>query len=107
FPVVPVLAILAATVYPAGRSRLDSARALVAIPIVALTALVAAFSLVLPNLLIIRDQISAHDLHESLAVSLRPFAGDGSRTIAVTEAGFAAWKSDWNVIDLWGLNDQT
>ncbi len=107
FPVVPVLAILAATVYPAGRSRLASARALVAIPIVALTALVTAFSLVLPNLLIIRDQISAHDLHESLAVSLRPFAGDGSRTIAVTEAGFAAWKSDWNVIDLWGLNDQT
>gem|GEM_PF-904093 len=32
--------------------------------------------------------------------SLRPYSG----TLAVTDAGYAAWLSRWSTVDLWGLN---
>lgn len=45
-------------------------------------------------------------IHRSLALTLAPYAGEGPRDLASTEAGYVAWRSGWKVTDLWGLNDK-
>lgn len=106
FPVVPSLAMLSASLFPAVAVLLRRVSGVLRWGLSVVVVGLSLASLVIPNMLIAQDKVADDSLHASLASALQPFAGSPPRTMAVTEAGFAAWKSDWKVVDLWGLNDQ-
>lgn len=107
FPVVPSLAMLSASVFPDVLVRMRAMPSALRWSLITVIVALASSSMIIPNRLIIQNQISENSLHDSLATALQPFRGTPSRTMAVTEAGFVAWKADWDVVDLWGLNDQS
>jgi len=48
---------------------------------------------------------SYHDMNYDVALALKPYSSKGY-TIATTEGGIVPLYSNWQAIDLWGLNDQ-
>lgn len=110
FPAVPVLAVLTSSIFEAVRRELLEGatrpkRAMTAVG-VTVVVVVLASSLVRTSVVIATGTTLNHNLHRSLAEAIAPYAGNPAKTLAATEAGQVAWLSGWNVIDLWGLNDQ-
>jgi hypothetical protein len=114
YPIVPVLIVLSAPMWAELRQAMaDSERQLKVFRQVVGVGLVSSFILssaffVDPAVAAIRSKGNAltSSPQAQVAMILAKHREAGVRRVAVTEAGFVAWKSGWIVTDLWGLNDK-
>jgi hypothetical protein len=116
FGIVPVIAIMSAPLIPAlQKSVVEASSSWLPNGKILGVALLVALLLLLgwtlrqeakPSLgRLVADQANLNfGIHENLSASLAASGQPGK--VAVSEAGYVAWKSGWATTDLWGLNDK-
>ncbi len=116
FGIVPVIAIMSAPLIPALRKSVVEASSswlpngkIVGVAVLVTLLLLLGWTLrqeAKPSLgRLVADQANLNfGIHENLSAALAASGQPGK--VAVSEAGYVAWKSGWATTDLWGLNDK-